>query len=71
MMFLTFKNGCCNHVFPLDKITFIKNVGIPYTLGKCDHFIRLDNGDSFEISDGEYKSLIRFLCENNLLVEIV
>lgn len=71
MMFLKFKNSCCNHIFSLDKITYIKNIGIPYTLGKCNHFIEFDKDNSFEISDDDYNNLIRFLSENNLIVEIV
>lgn len=71
MVFLKFKNSCCKNVFSLDKITYIKNVGIPYSMGKCKHFIEFDNGENFEMNDEDYDSLIRFFCENNLLVEIV
>lgn len=67
-MFL--KLRCCRHVFSLDKITYIKNVGIPYTLGKCNHFITFDKDNSFEINDDDYNNLIRFLRENNFIVEI-
>jgi hypothetical protein len=68
-MFIRFKNGQSKDLISIDKITCIKNVGIPYTLGKCNHYINFVNGERMEIDDIDYKNLIDFL-EKNFIIEV-
>lgn len=69
MMFIRFKNGMCKDLICLDKITCIKNVGIPYSLGKLKHSIHLVNGERIEIDDIDYKKLIDFM-EKTCIMEV-
>lgn len=69
MMFIRFKEGPCNDLICLDKITCIKNIGIPYTLGKCEHYIYFDNREKMEIDDISYNRIVDFL-KKNCLIEV-
>ena len=68
-MFIRFKNGLCKDFICIDKITCIKNIGIKYSLGKCEHYISLDNGEQIKIDDIDYNKLITFL-EKTCLMEV-
>ena len=69
MMFITFKDGTCKDLICLNKITHIKNIGIPYTLGKSRHFICMEDCEQIEIDDICYNKLVDFL-KKNCLIEV-